>query len=144
MSCAKNPDTIRPDTMRKYLKIADEWLMNGYDAIKAYQSVYPKANALTARTEFCAIKKIPQVAEHIKKREQEAYETANITLDRLYREMAKIAFTDNPDCPMTAKTRMLEVLAKNVKEDEGKTANTVKVVIGVEEDDSDILEEEDI
>lgn len=143
MPAQKNPDTIRPDTMRKYMKIVDEWLVNGYDAVKAYQSVYPKANTLTARTEFCKIKKIPQIAEHIKQREQEAYELANITLERLYREMASMAFNPDPEYPQSVKAKMAEVLTKNLKEDQGKTANTMKIVIGVD-DDGDSSEEEDI
>lgn len=146
MALNTNPDTIRPQTMRKYFRIMDEYIINGYDAVKAYQSVYPNANAVTARGEFCKIKKIPPVAEYFKQREREAYELLGLSIERVYGEMAKIAFTDDPNCPMTAKTKMLEVLMKNLKEDKGKTANTVKLVIGVEEDDedSDILEEEDI
>lgn len=146
MALNTNPDTIRPQTMRKYFRIMDEYIINGYDAVKAYQSVYPNANKLTARGEFCKIKKIPPVAEYLKQREREAYDSLGLSIERVYGEMAKIAFTDDPDCPITAKTKMLEVLMKNLKEDKGKTANTVKLVIGVEEDeeDSDILEEEDI
>ena len=147
MALNTNPDTIRPQTMRKYFRIMDEYIINGYDAVKAYQSVYPNANKLTARGEFCKIKKIPPVAEYLKQREREAYDSLGLSIERVYGEMAKIAFTDDPDCPITAKTKMLEVLMKNLKEDKGKTANTVKLVIGVEDDDeedSDILEEGDI
>lgn len=142
-SCATNPDKIRPNTMKKFYKVVDRWLENNYDPIEAYQSVYPNASRRTASVEFAQIKKIPEIAEYIKRREKEAYDSANITLDRLYREMASIAFSKDPEYPQSAKTRMLEVLTKNLKEDEGKTANTMKIVIGVD-DDGDSPEEEDI
>lgn len=140
---SKNPDSIQPKTMKKYFRIADEWISNGYDAVKAYQSVYPNASVLTARSEFCQIKKLPQVAEHIKKREQEAYDAMGISLQRVYAEMAEMAFTKDPEYPQTIKAKMLEVLGKNLKEDEGKTATGLKITIGVE-DDGDSSEEEDI
>lgn len=142
-SCASNPDKIRPGTMKKFYAVVDRWLENNYDPIEAYQSVYPNANRRTASVEFAQIKKIPEIAGYIEKREKEAYEMANITLGRLYREMASIAFNQDPEYPQTAKTKMLEVLTKNLKEDSGKTANTMKIVIGVD-DDGDSSEEEDI
>lgn len=142
-SCATNPDKIRPNTMKKFYAVVDRWLENNYDPIEAYQSVYPNASRRTASVEFAQIKKIPEIAEYIKRREKEAYDSANITLDRLYQEMASIAFSKDPEYPQSAKIRMLEVLTKNLKEDEGKTANTMKIVIGVD-DDGDSPEEEDI
>lgn len=140
----RDPSTIRPNTMRKYYKVVDTWMTNNYDAVEAYLSVYPNASRSTASQEFSKIRRIPEIAEYIKRTEKEKYENLNITLDRVYAEMARIAFNTDPDYPQSAKTRMLEVLGKNLKEDEGKTSNTMKIVIGVEDDDSDILEEEDI
>lgn len=144
MATNTNPDTIKPQTMRKYFRIMDEYVMNGYDAVKAYQSVYPNANTLTARGEFCKIKNIPPVKEYLQQREKEAYESIGLSIDRIYGEMTKMAFNNDPEYPQTVKIKTLEVLLKNLKEDEGKTGDTLKVLIGVEEDDSDILEEEDI
>lgn len=139
----RDPSTIRPNTMKKYKQIVDTWLTNGYNAVEAYLSVYPNAKRTTASQEFSKIRRIPEIAEYIKTMERDKLENMNITLDRLYAEMAKIAFAEDPNCPMTARTKMLEVLTKNIKEDEGKTANTMKIVIGVD-DDGDSPEEEDI
>lgn len=139
----RDPSTIRPTTMKKYRQIVDTWLTNGYNAVEAYLSVYPNAKRTTASQEFSKIRRIPEIAEYIKTMERDKLENMNITLDRLYAEMAKIAFNEDPNCPMTARTKMLEVLTKNIKEDEGKTANTMKIVIGVD-DDGDSPEEEDI
>lgn len=144
MATNTNPDTIKPQTMRKYFRIMDEYVMNGYNAVKAYQSVYPNANTLTARGEFCKIKNIPPVKEYLQQREKEVYESIGLSIDRIYGEMTKMAFNNDPEYPQTVKIKTLEVLLKNLKEDEGKTGDTLKVLIGVEEDDSDILEEEDI
>lgn len=141
-SSACKPESIRPNTMKKFYKVVDRWLENNYDAIEAYQSVYPNASRATATKEFAQIKKIPEIAEYIKRREKEAYDMANITLERLYREMASIAFNPNPDYPQSAKTRMLEVLTKNIKEDEGKTNNEVVIKVGF--DDAVDAVEEDI
>lgn len=143
-SCASNPDKIRPNTMKKFYAVVDRWMENNYNPIEAYQSVYPNANRRTASCEFAQIKKIPEIAQYIETREKAKYEAMNITLERLYSEMASIAFNQDPEYPQTVKAKMLESLTKNLKEDQGKTANTVKLVIGVEDDDSDILEEEDI
>lgn len=139
----RDPSTIRPTTMKKYRQIVDTWLTNGYNAVEAYLSVYPNAKRTTASQEFSKIRRIPEIAEYIKTMERDKLENMNITLDRLYAEMAKIAFNEDPNCPMTARTKMLEVLTKNIKEDEGKTSNTMKIVIGVD-DDGDSPEEEDI
>lgn len=139
----RDPSTIRPTTIKKYRQIVDTWLTNGYNAVEAYLSVYPNAKRTTASQEFSKIRRIPEIAEYIKTMERDKLENMNITLDRLYAEMAKIAFNEDPNCPMTARTKMLEVLTKNIKEDESKTANTVKLVIGVD-DDGDSSEEEDI
>lgn len=142
-SCASNPDKIRPGTMKKFYAVVDRWLENNYDPIEAYQSVYPNANRRTASQEFCQIKKIPEIADYIKRREREAYEAMNITLERVYSEMASIAFNKDPEYPQSVKVKMLEVLNKNLREDAGKTANTLNITIGVE-DDEDNSEEEDI
>lgn len=142
-SCASNPDKIRPGTMKKFKAVMDRWLENNYDAIEAYQSIYPNASRTTASQEFSKIKRIPEIAEYVKQREKEIYDQAGISIERLYKEMASIAFNTDPEYPQSAKTKMLEVLTKNLKEDAGKTANTMKIVIGVD-DDGDSPEEEDI
>lgn len=140
-SCASNPDKIRPNTMKKFYAVVDRWLENNYDPIEAYQSVYPNASNRTASVEFAQIKKIPEIAEYIKRREKEAYDSANITLERLYREMASIAFSKDPEYPQSAKTRMLEVLTKNLKEDEGKTSTNINITLGLDTDEDNPEEE---
>lgn len=141
MAMNTNPDTIKPQTMKKYFRVMDEYVLNGYNAVKAYQSVYPNANTITARSEFCTMKKIPPVAEHLRQREEEANAAIGLSIDRIYGEMSKMAFNDDPEYPQTVKIKTLEVLLKNLKEDEGKTNNAVKILIGVE-DDEDNSEEE--
>lgn len=139
----RDPSTIRPNTMKKYYKVVDTWMTNNYDAVEAYLSVYPNASRSTASQEFSKIKRIPEIAEYIKRTEKEKYENLNITLDRVYAEMASIAFNKDPEYPQSARIRMLEVLNKNLREDAGKAANTLNITIGVE-DDEDNPEEEDI
>lgn len=140
-SCASNPEGIRPGTMKKYKAIMDRWLENNYNAIEAYQSIYPNANRSTASQEFSKIKRIPEIAEYVKQREQEIYDQSGITLSRLYREMASIAFNTDPEYPQTAKTRMLEVLTKNLKEDEGKTSTNINITLGLDSDEDNAEEE---
>ena len=140
-SCASNPEGIRPNTMKKFYKVVDRWLENNYDPIEAYQSVYPNASRTTASCEFAQIKKIPEIADYIKRREKEAYDMSNITLERLYREMASIAFNTDPQYPQSAKTKMLEVLTKNLKEDEGKTSTNINITLGLDTDEDNPEEE---
>lgn len=141
-SCAANPDKIRPNTMKKFYKVVDTWLENGYDAISAYQSVYPNASRTTASCEFAQIKKIPKIAEYIKRREKETYDSLGITLERLYGELAKMAFNPDPDYPQAIKAKTVETLIKNLKEDAGRTTASLNITIGVDEDDEDNSEEE--
>lgn len=141
-SCAANPDKIRPATMKKFYAVVDTWMENGYNAIEAYQSIYPNANRRTASQEFAQIKKIPEIAEYIKRREKETYDSLGITLERLYGELAKMAFNDDPDYPQAIKAKTAETLIKNLKEDAGRATANFNITIGVDGDDEDNSEEE--
>lgn len=142
-------DIMTPERKTKILQVIDTWLTNGYQAIPAYQSIYPKANPQSASTAFCRIKKIPYIQEYIKQRRQDTYDASCIDLMRVTDEIARIAFCNREDnyIPSSVKLKALEMLQKAMREDAQLQAKDKQeeVVIGLEGDsDEDNSEEESI
>ncbi len=68
----------KPTTIAKYLRVADEWLANGENGTKAYQSEYPKASDNTAAANFKKILGITKVSSHIEKKKAAKAKKAKI------------------------------------------------------------------
>lgn len=138
---------IRPGTWKKYYAVVDEWLSNNYDAVAAYQSVYPNASRRTATDNFSKIKRIPEIAQYIAEQRQAAFDAQCIDLTRVTQEIAKLAFCseDSKYVPASVKAKALEMLQKALREDARiQTESKDEIVIGLEEDDEDSSEEESI
>lgn len=129
-------ETLRDSTKEKYCRVVDEWLANGYDSAAAYQSVYPNADRKTAQMRFCKIKKMPKIAEYIKERRQEIYESQCIDIQRVTEEIAAIAFCKKGDSyiPSNVKLKALEMLQKAMREDAQASQQTDEIVIDLEDD----------
>lgn len=130
-----------PATMKKYYAVVDEWLVNGYKAAEAYQSVYPNANRKTATDNFCCIKKIPEIAEYIAEQRQAAFDSQCIDLIRVTQEIAKMAFCPDGDkyVPASVKAKALEMLQKALREDaanSNKQEDVVTIELEGEEDEN--------
>lgn len=124
-------------TLEKWYRVADEYILNGYDGAKAYQKIYPNAGYETARRVFYNMKKNPQIASYIKKKREEALEMQSIDVLRVTEEMAKIAFCETGDkyIPASVKAKMLEVLRNALIEDEEAKKNEAlnKIIVTLEE-----------
>ena len=139
-------ENLRPATNEKWLRVAEEWLVNGYNSIKAYRSVYPNVTDRTARDNFSHIKRDPFISKYIEEQRSKAFENRCIDLTRVTEEISEIAFCEKGDefVPMTVKLKALELLQKALKEDELARNNNNEIVIGLEEDEDESNTEENI
>ena len=139
-------ENLRPATKEKWLRVAEEWLVNGYNSIKAYRSVYPNVTDRTARDNFSHIKRDPFISKYIEEQRSKAFENRCIDLTRVTEEISEIAFCAKGDefVPMTVKLKALELLQKALKEDELARNNNNEIVIGLEEDEDESNTEENI
>lgn len=139
-------ENLRPATKEKWLRVAEEWLVNGYNSIKAYKSVYPNVTDRTARDNFSHIKRDPFISKYIEEQRSKAFENRCIDLTRVTEEISEIAFCEKGDefVPMTVKLKALELLQKSLKEDELARNNNNEIVIGLEEDENESNTEENI
>lgn len=139
-------ENLRPATKEKWLRVAEEWLVNGYNSIKAYRSVYPNVTDRTARDNFSHIKRDPFISKYIEEQRSKAFENRCIDLTRITEEISEIAFCEKGDefVPMTVKLKALELLQKSLKEDELARNNNNEIVIGLEEDEDESNTEENI
>ena len=81
-------------TFEKYKRVVDEWFINGFNGVRAYQKVYPKAKAKTADKRFRTLTEIDRVKEYISKKREKARETLEITHETVLKELANWAFSD--------------------------------------------------
>lgn len=139
-------EDLRPATQEKWLRVAEEWLVNGYNSIKAYKSVYPNVTDRTARDNFSHIKRDPFISKYIEEQRSKAFENRCIDLTRVTEEISEIAFCTKGDefVPMTVKLKALELLQKALKEDELARNNNNEIVIGLEEDEDEDNTKENI
>lgn len=139
-------ENIRPATQEKWLRVVEAWLMNGYNSIQAYRTVYPNVTDRTARDNFSHIKRDPFIQKYIEKQRSRAFEDRCIDLTRVTEEISEIAFCAKGDefVPMNVKLKALELLQKYLREDELARNNNNDIVIGLEEDENENNTEENI
>ena len=73
-------------TEKNYKAVVNEWFINGFNGVKAWQKVYPDANDNTANAHWQRIKNIECIKVYIQKKEKKSEESAEIT----HQEMTKI------------------------------------------------------
>tara|TARA_R100000908_G_C3663709_1_gene89800 strand:- start:36 stop:605 length:570 start_codon:yes stop_codon:yes gene_type:complete len=81
-------------TFEKYKRVVDEWFVNGFNGVRAYQKVYPKSSYKSADTSFRKILEIPRIKEYVSERQEKARETLEITHETVLKELANWAFSD--------------------------------------------------
>lgn len=135
---AENYKNPKPQTLEKYIKVAEAWLTNGYDAIAAYQSVYPNASRRTASDNFSKIRSCPPIASYIAEQRKIAFDSRCIDLQRVIEELSKVAFSkiDDPNIPASTKVKSLEILLKTLKEDAAATEEE-QIVVELDEDSTE-------
>ena len=97
---------------------AETYLANGYNALDAYYQAFPeKADKKNKKPSYpYTLLKEPEVAEYIKVRREEIYNSLNVDAIRVAQELATVAFAPKGDevYNVTAKLKALELLSKNL------------------------------
>ena len=97
---------------------AETYLANGYNALNAYYEAFPeKANQKNKKPSYpYTLLKEPEVAQYIKVRREEIYNSLNVDAIRVAQELATVAFASKGDevYNVTAKLKALELLSKNL------------------------------
>ena len=91
---------------------AEEYLNNGYNALKAYHDVFKNNNPKPSYP-YELLKK-PEIQAYIDQRRNEIYDSLLIDSKRIYSELAEIAFAEKGDEIYTTsnKLKALEQLGK--------------------------------
>lgn len=97
---------------------AENYLANGYNALNAYYEAFPeKLEKKNKKPSYpYTLLKEPEVAEYIKIRREEIYNSLNVDAIRVAQELANIAFAPKGDevYNTSAKLKALELLSKNL------------------------------
>ena len=73
---------MKDSTFKKYCLVIDEWFVNGFNGVKAYQRFYTKASYNAADVGFRKIYEIVRIQEYIKSKREILIDGLNITLIR--------------------------------------------------------------
>lgn len=79
-------------TFEKYKAVVDQWFTNGFNGAEAYRTLYPKARR--ADDSFSKIQRIPEVAQYIKAKQDEAKKALRTTHAVLLEELENWAYSD--------------------------------------------------
>jgi|GEM_PF-2554335 len=85
-------------TFEKYKLIIDEWFVNGFNGLKAYQKYYPNAKDKTAEQRFSKVSSIVKVSEYIETVRSEISERAKMTIDEAFKLLTSMARFDISEC----------------------------------------------
>lgn len=122
---------------KKQKAFCEEYVANGGNATRAYFAVYDCASIDVAKRAYCKVYRKPEVKEYIKELQQEAFENACITAERVALKLADIAFApkDDEDYPANAQLKALDLLQKQMG------LQTQKVEAEVKQDINIVIEE---
>ena len=121
----------------KQKRFAEAYLANGYNALNAYYEAFPeKAEKKNKKPSYpYTLLKEPEIAEYIKIRRQEIYDSLNVDATRVAQELADIAFALKNDevYNVNAKLKALELLSKNLGLQIQKTENKEIIEVSLED-----------
>ena len=100
---------------KKEKAFCEEFVANGGNASRAFSVAYEK-DIEYARKAYCKVFRRVEVKEYIKQLQQEAFENACITAERVALKLAEIAFTNkgDEDYNATAQLKALDLLQKQL------------------------------
>jgi len=81
---------MKESTFKKYCLVIDEWFVNGFNGVKAYQKFYTKASDNAADVGFRKIYGIVRIKEYIKSKRELLIEGLDITLKRQLFELEEL------------------------------------------------------
>ncbi|CAL67407.1 terminase small subunit [Christiangramia forsetii] len=85
-------------TFEKYKAVIDEWFVNGFNGVKAYQKIYPKSKDKSAEANFRKILAIARIEEFVKEKREAIAEANKITIDECVSLLTSMARFDIADC----------------------------------------------
>ena len=114
---------------QKQKLFAEKYISNGFNARKAYYEAFGADSKNKQPSYPYTLLKKPEIAEYIKQRREEIYESINIDSLRITTELSEIAFAEkgDPIYNTTAKLKALELLSKSI----GLENNVSNLVIDV-------------
>lgn len=72
---------MRDSTFEKYKLVVDEWFINGFNGMKAYQKNYPKTSKETAMVNFSRMLTYAKVADYVATKSKDTADKLQITLE---------------------------------------------------------------
>ena len=74
-------------TIKKYCLVVDEWFNNKFNGKQAYLKYYPNVKDSTATINFSKIQVLPEIAEYIKEKQEDAAKIIKTTHEGILREL---------------------------------------------------------
>ena len=81
-------------TFQKYKLVVDEWFNNGFNGLRAYQKLYPKAKDKTADKRFRELTEKYRVKDYIAQKHEESKIALRTTHEVLLEELKNWAYSD--------------------------------------------------
>ena len=115
---------------------AENYLANGFNAREAYYSAFGENGNKQPSYPYPFLKN-PEIANYIRKRREEIYESLNIDATRVMQEIADLAFEVKNGNNTTSKLRALELLSKNLGLQVQKLETKDVIEVSLVEDNKD-------
>jgi len=84
-------------TFKKYCLVVDEWFINGFVGVKAYQKYYPKSNDDTAAVKFNRLVSLGKVKKYTKNKQAKMEETSDLKQIDIIKELESFAMLDTTE-----------------------------------------------
>lgn len=129
---------MKGELTEKQRLFCDEYISNGYNALKAYRTIYGEGKTERPSYPYTLLKQ-PQVKEYIQSRRGEIYDGLQIDAMRVISELATMAFADKKDEDYTPsiKLKALEQLSKNLGLQTQKIENSGVIEVTLEGDEEE-------
>jgi len=85
---------MKESTIEKYKLVIDEYFVNGFNGVKAYQKIYPDSTYNTADKGFRDIHENPRIEEYLQEKHKEAQTALKTSHAELLREIENWAYSD--------------------------------------------------
>lgn len=116
---------MKEETLDKYKLIIDEWFVNGWNGVKAYQKFFTDSSYNTADKGFRDIHEIPRIKDYIKEKKQSALYSLKTSHEVLLKELENWAYSDITETLML-KPEQVKELPVEIRRLITKYKNTTK------------------
>lgn len=106
---------MKESTFDKYKLVIDEWFVNSWNGVKAYQEYFPKSSYKSASVSFAKILEIPRIQEYIQSKKQKAQKTVEVTHQDLLQRL-KTWFESDITETMLLSPEEVKALPKEVRQ----------------------------